>query len=295
MPTPGLSLVGFMEQVHAIKYMQANCVMPNPSDAALIAEWMTATANLGQPFTDAGRPDIQPIPPTSECQTYIQQLQQQPWVQDFLRTYPTGTFQVVEIDPLLAFQFHISLEHSDGRCDALSLGPGIGELMPICLPQMPPQTSIRTSGNGQSLLVAADSLNVRMVAQGIYNAAQGPFPPPGQPPLPPNAAGILFGVSMPFTHVVRFNDRCYLANGFHRALGARKRGAGRIPCFFREVAAAEEVGITIDGTTFPLQLLESPNPPTLGHFTRGRAHTVPLRKVMRVLQVNWSQHALPME
>jgi hypothetical protein len=119
MPTPGLSLVGFMDQLQAIRYMQANCVMPNPADiAALISEWTAASANLGQPFADAGHPDIQPIPSTAAAQTYIQQLQQQPWVQESLKAYPTGTLQVVEIDPLLAFQFHISLNHSDGRCAA---------------------------------------------------------------------------------------------------------------------------------------------------------------------------------
>jgi hypothetical protein len=292
MPTPGLSLVGFMDQLQAIRYMQANCVMPNPADiAALISEWTAASANLGQPFADAGHPDIQPIPSTAAAQTYIQQLQQQPWVQESLKAYPTGTLQVVEIDPLLAFQFHISLNHSDGRCAALGLGPGIVELLPICLPQMPPQASIRPSGQGQSLLIASDSLNVRIVAQGLFN----PPVPPGQPPLPPNMAGVLFGVALPFVHVVRFNGRCYLINGFHRALGARKRGAGRIPCFFREVTTADETGIRTDGSTFPLKLLESSNPPTLAHFTQGRAHALPLREVMRVLQINWSEHALPME
>lgn len=295
MPTPGLSLIGFMEQSQAIRYMQANCVMPNSTDVALAAEWTAARASLGTPFADAGHPDIQQIPPTKECQTYIQQLKQQPWIQEFLRAHPTGTFQVVEIDPLLAFQFQISLHHSDGRCAGLKLGPGIAELLPVCLPQAPPQASIRPSGTGQSLLIAADTLNFRMVAQGMYNSAQGPFLLPGQQMDPPNAAGIYFAIGMPFVHVVKFNGRCYLINGFHRALGARTRGAGRMTCFFREVGSAQEVGIMADGTTFPLELLESANPPTLGHFSRGRACTVPLRKVMRVLQINWSQHALPME
>jgi hypothetical protein len=291
MPTPCLSLVGFMEQPHAVRYMQANCVMPNPDSAVLAAEWTTARANLGAPLANVGKPDIQEIPPTAEAQTYIQQLRQQPWMQDALRTYPTGTFQVVEIDPLLAFQFHISLNHSDGHCAGLSLGPGIVELMPIFLPQSPPQANLRVSGTGQSMLIAADTLNIRMTAQGLFN----PPPAAGQPPPPPNMAGVAFGVALPFVHVVRFNGRCYLTNGFHRALGARTRGAGRMPCFFREVNTAEEVGIRTDGATFTVDLLESANPPTLAHFTKGRAHALPLRQVMRVIQINWSEHALPME
>jgi hypothetical protein len=278
MPTPGLSLVGFMDHDHAIKYMRGNCVMPNPSDAALIGEWTTAQAKLGAPFDRAGQPDIQAMSPGVE-QTYIQQLLQLPWVQAGLP--PNASFQCVEIDPLLAFQFHILTDHSDGHCGGLGLAPGIVELLPVCLPQAPPQANLRLSGAGQSLLIAADSLNVRIFDQGWFQTE--------------NKAGIVFGISLPFVHVVRFNGRCYLINGFHRALGARMRGADRIPCLFRDVAAADEVGIRTDGATFSLALLESANPPTLGHFTQGRAHNLPIQKKMRVLQVNWSEHAMPME
>ncbi len=287
MSTPGLSLVGFMELQQALMYMRVNCVMPDESDTALIAEWRAAKARLGAPFDGAGYPDIQAIPP--ECRAYIDQLKQQPWVQEGLRGYPAASFQCVEIDPLLAFQFHILTDHSDGHCGSLPLAPGIADLLPICLQQTPPQARLRVSGQGQSLLIAADSLNLRIVAQGLFN----PSVPPGI--QPPNMAGIVFGISLPFVHVVKFNGRCYLINGFHRALGARKLGAARMPCLFREVATPEEVGIRTDGSTFQLMLLESAQPPTLGHFTQDRAHTVMLREVMRVLQINWSEHALAME
>jgi hypothetical protein len=278
MPTPGISLVGFMEQQFALNYMRANCVMADPSDAALIAEWTAAKGKLGAPFAGAGNPDIQDIPPAD--QAYIQQLQQQPWVQQGLMAYPGASFKVVEIDPLLAFQFHILTDHSDGHCGNLPAGPGISDLLPIFLPQTAPQADLRPSGQAQSLLIAADSLNVRINVAGILSG---------------NTAGIVFGISLPFVHVVRFNGRCYLINGFHRALGARTRGAGRMPCLFRDVANANEVGIRTDGATFSLALLEDANPPTLGHFTQGRGHQLPIRQALRVLQVNWSEHALPME
>ena len=92
-----------------------------------------------------------------------------------------------------------------------------------------------------------------------------------------------------------FDVGSYLMNGFHRALGARKRGAGMMPCLFRDVATHKEVGIRDDGSTFHLTLLESADPPTLRHFTQNHAHDVAIRKFSRVLQVNWSEHALPLE
>jgi hypothetical protein len=279
MPTPGLSLVGFMDQHQAINYFRAACIPTDPSDAALVAEWNAAKAKLGASFGNYGRPDIQAIP--SKDQAYIQQLQQELWVQQALASYPGASFQVVEIDPLLAFQFHILKNHSDDHCSGLGLGPSIADLLPICLPTAAPQENIRISPQGQSFLIAADSLNFRIVAQGWFQAE--------------NRVGIQFGIGLPFVHVARWNGRCYLTNGFHRALGARIRGAGRIPCLFRDVATPEEIGIRSDGTTFSVDLLNSSDPPTLGHFTRDRAYDVPIRRVSRILQVNWAEHALPLE
>ena len=279
MPTPGLSLVGFMDQPQAINYFRTNCMPADISDAALISEWNTAQAKLGAPVDAPGQPDIQPIPPAD--QAYIQQLQQEPWIQQALAPYQGASFQAVEIEPLLAYQFHILTEHSDTHFADLKLGPSIADLLPICLPQAPPQENIRISPQGQSFLIAADSLNFRIVAQGWFQAE--------------NRVGIQFGIGLPFVHVSRWNGRCYLTNGFHRALGARTRGAGRIPCLFRDVATPEEIGIRSDGATFSSALLNSNDPPTLGHYTRDRAYDVAIRRVSRVLQVNWAEHALPLE
>jgi hypothetical protein len=268
-----------MEPLHALNYFRAACVPADPSDGALLSEWTVAKGRLGVPFPDAGRPDIQPIPTAD--QAYIQQLQQEPWVQQALASYPGATFQAVEIDPLLAYQFHILNGHSDNHYPGLKLGPSIADLLPICLPTAIPNESIRVSAQGQSFLIGANSLNVRITAQGWFQAE--------------NKIGIQFGIGLPFVHVTRWNGRCYLTNGFHRALGARLRGAGRIPCLFRDVATPEEIGVRPDGSTFSVDLLTSKGAPTLGHFTQGRAYDVPIRQASRVLQVNWSEHALPLE
>jgi hypothetical protein len=244
-----------------------------------MAEWTTARGRLGAPFGSPGMPDIQPIPPND--QAYVDQLTQQPWVQQTLASYPGASFRIVEINPLLAYQFHILNDHSDNHYAGLGPGPSIADLLPIFLPMAPPNENIRISPQFQSFLVGADSLNVRIVAQGWFQAE--------------NKVGIQFGIGSPFVHVTRWNGKCYLTNGFHRALGASIRGAGQIPCFFRDVATPEEIGLRSDGSTFGVELLNSDNPPTLGHFTQGRAHSVPIRRVSRILQVSWSEHAMPLE
>ncbi len=279
MPTPGLSLVGFLKPPQAINYFRNTCVPSDPSDSALMAEWSTAKNKLGQPFSQAGRPDIQPIP--SGDQAYIQDLLQEAWVKERLAPYPNATFQVVEIDPLLAFQFHILDGHSNNHTSALKPGPSIADLLPICLPKAEPSENIRVTGQGQSVLIGSDSLNVRLMNQGIFQ--QHKF------------IGIQFGIGLPFVHVTRWNGLCFLINGFHRALGARLRGAGRMPCLFRDVSTPEETGVRADGSTFPISLLTSNDAPTLGHFTQGRSYAVPIRQVSRFLHVSWAEHTLPLE
>jgi hypothetical protein len=62
----------------------------------------------------------------------------------------------------------------------------------------------------------------------------------------------------------------------------------------RDVSTPQEAGI-MDGQTFPLSLLESGDPPTIGHFTQSKALDVSLRALSRVLHVTWSESVLPDE
>ena len=289
MPTPGLSLLGFMDQQQAVNYLRGACVPPDPSDAALIAEWNAAQAKLGPSLDGAGNPDVQDL--SSACQPHIQQLQQQDWWKAYLVAYPSATFKAVEIDPLLAFQFHIMNDRSDNHCNGLALGPGIADLLPVCLPLAPKPENFRVSIHGLvpppngplpptgSFVLVADTLNVQMGERGWFQAD--------------NKVGFQFVFGLPFVQVTRCNGQCFLTNGFHRAIGIRTRGADRMPCIFRDVTNYDEIGIKSDGSTFVAARFNQPDPPTLRHFTQGRAHEVQIRKMLRILEVSWSEHILP--
>lgn len=279
MATAGLSLVGFMDQLQAINHLRTACIPTDPSDAALTAIWSTAKGNIGNPIPNCGNPDIQPIPPAN--QPHIQQLLLSPWAQSvFQGPWVNATFQMVEIDPLLAYQFTIDSVRSNHHCSGLSNPPTVSELLPICLPLNPIPENFESWGTPQSAIIKSKGLNLVPIGSGIFNAA---------------FMGMSFGPALPFTHVVRHNGRCYLHNGFHRALGARLAGATHIPCVFRDVPDHASVGIKTDGATFSSTLLESNNPPTLAHFTQGRACNVMIRSVSRVLHVSWADYVIPNE
>lgn len=282
MATPGLSLVGFMDQQQAMAHLRTACVPADISDAAILADWNKAKVTLGAPIANSGHPDIQTIP--SMYDSHIQQVLSAPFAAPSFQTTLAGCeFKLVEIDPLLAYQFTIDDGRSNHHCASLSHPASIQEMLSICLPHTPETVNFDAlqhshTQQNQSIMLRTRNLNVRSFATGIFDA---------------QFMGLQFVVSLPFMHVVSYNGRHYLHDGFHRALGVRRTGATHAPCLVRTAANPDSAGIRNDGGTFALSLLESSNPPTVGHFTQGRALPVSLRGTHRILHVSWAEYVLP--
>jgi hypothetical protein len=275
MPSPGWSLVGFMDQTQAIHHLRDFCVPADASDTALIAEWKAAAARIGPPVANAGQPDVLPVPDSYEH--HLAQVSRLPKLAPMLAANPELSFRLVEIDPLLSFQFTVSHSTSTQHASGFGNPPTMQELLNACLPLDQPTEASRITRGHQSILLKTPSLNVRLETAGI---------------LSPGVLGVRFGIDLPLVRVVRHNGRCYLRNGFHRAVGIRLAGATHLPCLFRDNAELDAVGIKTDGATFSPALMSSSNPPTLAHFTSGRAHEVSLRKMSKILQVSWSEYVV---
>jgi hypothetical protein len=277
--TAGLSLVGFMDEASGISHLRTFCVPPDPLDAALRQAWLTARNQLGAPAANAGQPQINPIPP--QQMGHIATLLQTPRVQAAMPFFPGASFQLIEIDPLLAFQFTVDLDRSTHHCQGLASPPTLDELMALCLPIVVPPEPMQVQVLQNSMLIKARCLNLQMLQQGYF--------PQGGDTSAIGAAGAILGLSLPLVHVVRLNGRCYLHNGFHRVVGARRAGATHVPCIFRDVTDEQAAGIKPEGT-FTAAVLHSPNPPTLAHFAHGRAYAVRLRAHSRIIHVSWAQY-----
>jgi hypothetical protein len=276
MATDGLSLVGFMDEALAIAHLRNHCKQPDNSDAALKAIWQQAIAQLGAPVAKAGLPDIQQLS-APELKSIIAE----PVLAEALKSYPGSAFCRVEIDPLLAYQFFICKERSSHHCSHVGPQSSFDELAKVCLPTSAVNEPVQQIRQDNSALIKSRSLNMQMGPRGIFADPAGHGP---------NAMGFQIFMPLPLAHVVRLNGRCYLHNGFHRALGLRGAGVTHIPCLFREVPDAAAAGIRVPEASFQLQLLESSNPPTLAHYTRGSAWPVKLRSASRILHVTWSDY-----
>jgi hypothetical protein len=279
MPTRGQSLVGFLDQAEALNHLKTLCVVNNPNDdVALLAEWAAARQRLGASTPNAGNPEVLAIP--REGAAHIQHLMQQQWVTQAM-TAPDlqgSQFCLVEIKPLLAFQLTVDGKRSQHHNGHVQGVPALSDALPICLPHQPAQEPLKIFQVPGSMMVTSRSLNFQAVAQGyLFNTF----------------IGLQVGVGAPFVHVVRYNGRCYLYNGFHRVVGLGKLGATHVPCVFRDVQQPDQIGIKQG--TFQLPLLESADPPTIAHYVEDRAYEVELKAFTRTLHVSWADYVTTTE
>ena len=241
MPTHGTALVAFMDRDQAVRYLATECAPINPDPIALEAEWNTAVGRRAAPIANAGRPAIQDIPVSHQAS--VAALTSSPHWQQLFQTNPHWELKLIEVAPLLAYQFAVL----DGPCAThgarFSQPPTMDELFDVCLPMNPVIENYSVSQQPHSVLIRSHSLNLRPLQVG---------------PIGPSAFGVMVGVALPFVHVVRFNGRCFLHNGYHRATAAALAGAPEIPCVFRDVAIPKKLGLVPERSTW--QCSSQPTP-----------------------------------
>src|SRR6266567_7655832 len=155
MPEPGLSLVGFLGQPEAATYFSQSCMLANDP----ISTWQEARDKIGAPLPRAGVPEIEHIP--SSYNVYLQGVEASPRFADTVASL-AWSFKLVEVDPLIAFQFHIF----KNRASTLWASMGdddprdIDRLLGICLPHTLEDVPFKVAGLPNSLMIEAASPNL---------------------------------------------------------------------------------------------------------------------------------------
>jgi hypothetical protein len=281
MPTSGLSLVGFLDEQPAIHHLRFVCMPADPSDVALRAIWQAARAQLGAPTANAGNPGVHPIPAAQ--QPHVDQVRQVPWVTALLQMHPGADFRMVDIGPLLAWQQTVDLARCDHHCGQAQAPPTVDDVFRICLPTTLDAVAPQVLPAPGALLIKARNGNLRITGWGGFTDKL----------TGANIAGIRLGISPSLVHVVRYNGKHYLHNGYHRTVALMRAGAPQVACLVRDASTPQDVGIKDDGGTFKVSQLEGPNPPTLAHYADGRACAVSLRTTSRIIHVSWSEYMAP--
>ncbi len=188
----------------------------------------------------------------------------------------------MEIAPLLCFQINLSVGRANALCSRLSDEPSLEEILSIAMPDKLEDLPAQISWQTNSIVITSLSRNVRLHNAGRFSIPESE----GR-----DVFGIRVGPAAPLTQIVRVDGRCYLRNGFHRAVGMAQRGVTHIPALLIDMENSAQV--THGGQiSFSSTLLESENPPTLNHFTQGKAFPVTLRDSTMVITLSWSQHVI---
>ena len=277
MPDTALSLIGFMDEQQAHTYLLKTCALrpDQQTSAMLTATWQAAHARLATPIVNAGFPDIQPIPLVHK--DYLERVIAHPRFINPIDGMDVD-FALVEIEPLLAYQQHIWVEHSYEMCRDLPDNPSTEQVLRVCLPeQIQPigsDVEVRHGPQPGQVAIVVIDLDIEAQSLAIY-----PTPDPSA-----HFVGWLHRRRLPYVQVARFNGKCYLRNGFHRVYGLVAKGVTHVPCIFLEAPTPGQAGIR-PGRSFDLALLESDNPPTVAHLTRGHAVRLPLQRLEGVIQL----------
>jgi hypothetical protein len=274
MPIDALSLLGFLSQSAAIRHLQKDCVLATPTPSLCEQEWQVARAALASPYH--GQPEILDLP--RHALTHISQNVEPLALK--LGLYKDADLSpprycLIETAPLLAHQLVIRLPNAAAITADLPAAPTLMDMLPICLPGRIPAEPFEVLRQPNALVIKARSLNLHF----------------DQPLIGENAATLCIRPAPPFVTVIARGERFHLWDGYHRAYALARLGATHIPCMLRQSLRDDLIDPALE-CYFPASLLQSADPPTLGHFSRRLAHPVRLKSMSRVLHVSWAEWML---
>jgi hypothetical protein len=189
--------------------------------------------------------------------------------------------ELVDLRKVFSFQKLVNTESLDER---IAAGASVDGLFELCFPSsanLPPQ-AVLTDADGKGFTVSALNPNLRHAGSHVSQAmvSQGP----GMPPVPMQAISLFVNMGSSFLQVVRYKDRCFVRDGYHRASGLLKRGIYEVPSIFIEARTFDDVGCPPGSLTY--EILYGERPPTLSDFwddTVSRdGQQIAVRKVVRV-------------
>jgi hypothetical protein len=173
------------------------------------------------------------------------------------------SIKVVDLNKVLAFQKAIKVDGLDERLKpVLDDSTLLGE---FCVPseQPIPSQGVIADVDQRGFTVSSLNPNLRIAGTQIQGAQVAPEET--MQPIPMLAITFLVSMGTSYLQVVRYNGRCFLRDGYHRAAGLLRAGITLVPCVYIEARSFEEVGAA-PATMFSYEILFGLRPPSLTDF-----------------------------
>jgi len=187
---------------------------------------------------------------------------------------------VVDLTKVLSFQKLIFIDGSANYSASLNNS----DLVDACLPSEQPAPPVGAIGDqdGKGFTISSLNTNLRIAGGQLSEAMVAPSP--GQPSVKMQAITLLVSMGTSYLQVVRYKNRCFLRDGYHRAAQLMRAGITVVPCIFIEARSFDEVQPPVGA--FAYEVLYGERPPALNDFwddTVSREITqLAVRKVIRI-------------
>lgn len=236
--------------------------------------------------------EVRPVPPSGEG--VLARIEADPL---FRRTFSTHrtTFELVEVDKVVAAQRAVHLAYSRRLTDALGTAPTVNELIDLFVAPRLPDTIRHLEVRRDHHVFSSRSADLRFL--GSFRKDLEPedlaFAEAGGFPVAAVIAFVGFGASS--ANAFRFGNRYYLHNGFHRLHAARAAGIRFVPMVVKHVNSLLDLPEKISG--MPMEyLLESERPMLMkDFFDEDLSISLRVRDRIRSVSVNVvvQQHDVP--
>jgi hypothetical protein len=269
----GRWLAGFMDQDH-FRQKSGHMLLPQPENPVL-ERWEQARANLAVAPPALSNAAVRPIE-----DAFADHLLTVGGT-DLFRAQTSGrnwSFAWVDIRETVALQESINLDYARAVAARISAVSGEREILDLCLPRdLRPQgqTYHITGASSHGVTIHSEDLNL-IVMRANVEATESKDP--GDPSVA--RLGFILGKAWHHVHVLSVGGRCYLKNGYHRAVGLAEAGVREMPCVVLHV---DDLGAA-ECERWSHRLLTSERPPRVGDFLDPALTVdVPNKRVIKVI------------
>jgi hypothetical protein len=273
---PARALIGWLPPSEAITVLLGR--NPNPGDD------VEAQRKAAEPYREAVERrepyvSINPILEDGRFAPLLKAVGERPEVQAAFHGLAWRP-AVADLSHVLSFQKVIFTD-----------GPGLDaeqvddpSLTELCLPtkQLLPPSGALTDPDGKGFTISSLNTNLRVAGGQLSEAVVAPAP--GLPSVRMQAVTLLVTMGTSYLQIIRYRDRWFLGDGYHRASRLLRAGISIVPCIYIEARSFQEVQAGVG--TFPFEVLYSDRPPTLKDFWDDAVATdisqLAIRKVIRI-------------
>jgi hypothetical protein len=287
-----LHLYGAVTQAEIVGFLRTQCVFEKEGDLeGVIREWPKAAAKFAELTTSPGDiPEaIKKLEFENEHEDDLAEIERDPlFVNSFSLT--PRSFEILEIDKLVAPQRFVNLDHVDRVSSKIPLDVDMTFLINFCLkqgPSPPIPSELQIAPNVYSY--KSESADFRFIGgypkklteDDIKNCLGGGFP----------VAGLLLfvGYGAAAMNVFKIGGRYILNNGFHRAFALRKRRVTHIPVVVQHITNwSLELPQVLIGlpTTY---LVTAPRPSLVKDFFNNEiSRELSMKSRDRSVQIQWN-------